>query len=144
MPRPRFAGCTLVRSRPSSQIAPRDGSRNPAIIWSVVVLPQPEGPRNEMNSPLSTARLKSSTTVCEPNCLPTRSSSRKAIALALDFAVPPLGPLLALLVDHGPVGVIKLRRTLADRRHLAELRRHHERFQHRAVAIVLQHHELDL
>ena len=71
------AGCTAVRSRPSSRIEPREGSRKPAIICSVVVFPQPEGPRKETNSPLPTARLKSSTTVCWPNCFPTRSSSRK-------------------------------------------------------------------
>src|ERR1700682_5592124 len=178
MPSPRFAGCTAVRSRPSSRIAPREGSRKPAIICSVVVFPQPDGPRKETNSPLPTVRLKSSTTVCGPNCFATRSSSRKdmdgcfrmllwrwrrsmeasplaravaeipppapSLSLALDLAIPPLGPFLALVVDDRPVGRIKLRRALTDRSHLAELRRHHDRLQHRAVAVTLQHHELDL
>src|SRR5437899_4327678 len=142
MPSPRLAGCTAVRSRPSSRIAPRVGSRKPAIICSVVVFPQPEGPRNETNSPLPTARLKSSTTVCGPNCFPTRSSSRKdmdlfpvlPISSALDLAIPPLGPFLALVVDDSPVGIIELRRAFADRRHLAEFGRDHDRFEHRAVA----------
>src|SRR6266700_6841444 len=164
MPRPRFAGGTTVRSRPSSRIAPREGSRKPAIICSVVVFPQPEGPRKEMNSPLPTARLKSSTTVCGPNCFPTRSSSRKdmdvlpdaavaevdgglapspksrppapSLSSALDLAIPPFGPFLALVVDGGPVGRIELRRALADRSHLAEFRRDNERLQHRAVAVI--------
>src|SRR5215204_4157511 len=152
MPRPRLAGCTAVRSFPSKRIAPPEGSRKPAIICKVVVLPQPEGPRKETNSPLPTARLKSSTTVCAPNCLLTRSSSRwamgycsrAAIRSALDLAIPALGPLLALLVDDSPVRRIEFCGALADRRHLAELRRDHEGFQHRAVAVILQHHELDL
>src|SRR5437660_5411254 len=175
MPSPRLAGGTAVRSRPSSRIAPREGSRKPAIICSVVVFPQPDGPRKEMNSPLPTARLKSSTTVCGPNCFPTRSSSRKdmdglpdaavaevdgglrrraaiarsrplapSVSSALDLAIPALGPFLALLVDDYPVGRIEFCRVLADRSHLAELRWNHDRLQYRAVAVVLQQHELDL
>src|SRR3981081_4477300 len=70
--------------------------------------------------------------------------SGSAISSALDLAIPALGPLLALLVDDRPVGRIKLRRALTDRCHLAELRRDHDGFQYRAVAIILQHHELDL
>ena len=48
-------------SSPSIRIAPAVGISKPAIIRSVVVLPQPLGPRNETNSPCSTARSKSST-----------------------------------------------------------------------------------
>src|SRR3954465_12300680 len=77
MPSPRLAGGTPSRSSAARRIAPCDGSRKPAIICKVVVLPQPEGPRNEINSPLLTARLNSSTAVFGPKDLPTRSSSRK-------------------------------------------------------------------
>src|SRR2546421_5395243 len=52
MPRPRAAGLIVVRSRPASRIVPADGSTKPAIICNVVVLPQPEGPRRDTNSPL--------------------------------------------------------------------------------------------
>ena len=52
------AGC--VMSLPSIVIVPAVGCSKPAIMRSVVVLPQPDGPRNETNSPRSTARLKSS------------------------------------------------------------------------------------
>src|SRR5438128_10248146 len=174
MPRPRLAGCTAVRSLPSSLIAPREGSRKPAIICSVVVFPQPEGPRKEMNSPFPTARLKSSTTVCGPNCFATRSSSRKdmdasgcccsgegrrwdcgvtrsyprtcpsapILGSALDLAIPPLGPFLALVVDDRPVRRVELCGALADRSHFAEFRRDHDRLQHRAVAVMLPQHAL--
>src|SRR5689334_9194558 len=81
MPRPRLAGGILRRSLPSSLIAPLDGSRKPAIICNVVVLPQPDGPRKEMNSPLATVRLNSSTAVVGPNDFPTRSSSRKDMGM---------------------------------------------------------------
>jgi len=40
---------------------PAVGVTSPAIICKVVVLPQPEGPRSEMNSPFSIAKLKLST-----------------------------------------------------------------------------------
>src|SRR5216683_7938664 len=65
------------------------------------------------------------------------------ISSALDLAIPALCPLLALVVDDAPVRRIELGGALADWSHLAELRRDHDRFQHRAVAVILQHHELD-
>ena len=45
---------------------PEVGSMKPAIICKVVVLPQPEGPSSEMNSPCSTDRLKLSTATISP------------------------------------------------------------------------------
>src|SRR5215510_3326781 len=41
---------------------PESGCSKPATMRNVVVLPQPLGPRNETNSPCSTARSKSCTT----------------------------------------------------------------------------------
>ena len=51
---------------PSISMVPPDGGRNPAISRSVVVLPQPEGPRSETNSPGASSRLMSSTAVTLP------------------------------------------------------------------------------
>src|SRR5262249_11137954 len=79
MPSPRFAGFTASRSRPSRRIAPPLGSTKPAIICKVVVLPQPDGPSRETNSPFSTPSERPSTAVCVPNVLVSPSSSRKAI-----------------------------------------------------------------
>ena len=63
----RFGG-RWVMSSPSIVIVPAVGCSKPAIIRRVVVLPQPDGPRNDTNSPFSAARLKSSTAtvVAEP------------------------------------------------------------------------------
>ena len=44
-------GGVSVMSSPLKNILPEVGFSNPAIILSVVVLPQPEGPRNVTNSP---------------------------------------------------------------------------------------------
>ena len=52
--------------RPSIAMVPSLGARKPAIIRSVVVLPQPDGPRSETNSPGWSVRLKRSTAVTLP------------------------------------------------------------------------------
>ncbi len=49
-------------SLPFNSNSPSVGLSKPAIIRSVVVLPQPEGPKKVTNSPLFIVRLKSSTT----------------------------------------------------------------------------------
>ena len=61
---------------PSISIVPSLGARKPAIIRSVVVLPQPDGPRSETNSPCARARLKDATAVTEPKrrLTPVRTS----------------------------------------------------------------------
>ena len=66
MPMLRWLGFSLVMSLPATTIAPAVGSSKPATILSTVVLPQPEGPRKETNSPAPTSRLKSWTTVVGP------------------------------------------------------------------------------
>src|SRR4029450_2017493 len=53
-------------TRPSISMVPSLGARKPAIILSVVVLPQPEGPRRETNSPGCSSRSKASTAVTPP------------------------------------------------------------------------------
>src|SRR5690349_8214777 len=108
---PRFSGRSVVMSWPSSTMRPRLGSTKPATICSVVVLPQPEGPSSERNSPFSIDSDRPSTAVKSPKCLASPSSMRYDMAVAsvssastLDRAVPAVGPLAALLVDHRPVG----------------------------------------
>ena len=52
---PRFSGGTTAPgaeiTRPSIEIDPTLGAMNPAIIRSVVVLPHPDGPSSDTNSP---------------------------------------------------------------------------------------------
>ncbi len=58
----RLLGGRSRMSSPFSRSSPSVGLSKPAIMRSVVVLPQPDGPRNVTNSPRCTVRLKSSTT----------------------------------------------------------------------------------
>ena len=62
------------------------GCSKPATIRSVVVLPQPDGPSSEKNSPASIVRLRSSTAVAEPNRLVTPSNRTASL-------MPPPSPL---------------------------------------------------
>ena len=82
MPSPRSSGGTyrflllMLTGRPHRWISPSLRSSNPAIMRSVVVLPQPLGPRKEKHSPSLMVRLKSLTAVTVPsvlvvNCLVT-------------------------------------------------------------------------
>jgi hypothetical protein len=51
MPILRWFGRSGTTSLPSIWIAPDVGVSNPATMRSTVVLPHPDGPRSEMNSP---------------------------------------------------------------------------------------------
>ena len=66
MPILRWFGLSAVWSLPLMTIDPPLGVSKPAIMRSTVVLPQPDGPRKETNSPFSMAMLKSCTTCTEP------------------------------------------------------------------------------
>src|SRR5688572_6078475 len=55
-----------VTSSPSNRIAPAVGSSSPAIMRSVVVLPHPEGPSRQKNSPSRTANVESFTATKSP------------------------------------------------------------------------------
>ena len=59
-------GGTPETSTPASSIVPAVGSSNPAIIRSVVVLPEPEGPSMVKNSPRQISRSTPSTAVTSP------------------------------------------------------------------------------
>jgi len=52
----RRLGGTPSTDLPRIRISPLVGSRNPAIMRSRVVLPQPEGPRMEKKLPFSTSK----------------------------------------------------------------------------------------
>ena len=52
--------------RPEMRMSPASGCSNPAIMRSVVVLPQPDGPSSEMNSPGSIVSERSSTATWSP------------------------------------------------------------------------------
>jgi len=53
----RWAGPSVVTSRPPMKISPEVGDSSPAIMRRVVVLPQPEGPRMVVSVPRGTSKL---------------------------------------------------------------------------------------
>ena len=67
----RLCGGTDETSVPSSRIAPAVGISKPAIIFRIVVLPQPDGPSREKNSPRAMLKQASSTATKSPNRLAT-------------------------------------------------------------------------
>src|ERR1043165_2875597 len=69
----RLCGGVYAMLVPSSRICPLLGCSKPAIIRSVVVLPHPDGPSMEKNSPPGICRLMPSTAVTSLNSL-TRST----------------------------------------------------------------------
>ena len=85
MPTLRWLGFSRVMSLPPTTILPEVGSSKPATMRSTVVLPQPDGPRKETNSPAPTSRLKSWTTVVGPKDLRTCWIERKGSAMAFGF-----------------------------------------------------------
>src|SRR6185369_11399336 len=70
-------------SIPSIEIVPAVGCSKPAIIRRVVVLPQPDGPRNDTNSPFWATRLKSSTATDRPKRFWIPVRVRKVIGSSL-------------------------------------------------------------
>ena len=71
---PRRSGGTTPEGEemtcPSISIVPAVGGMKPAIMRSVVVLPQPDGPSSDTNSPDASSSEKSSTARNEPKFLP--------------------------------------------------------------------------
>ena len=70
----RLCAATRVRSRPATEMVPVSGVSRPAMMRSNVVLPQPEGPSSDTNSPRLTAMLSSLSTVAAPKRFETRST----------------------------------------------------------------------
>ena len=63
----RLYGGTPLTSRPPIRSSPSSGCSKPAIMRSEVVLPQPDGPSSDRNSPLWTRRLSAFTATSDPN-----------------------------------------------------------------------------
>ena len=80
MDTPRRAGGQRVTSSPPMEMRPAVGRSSPAMVRSSVLLPQPEGPTNTMNSPWRTCIEMSLSTPRSPNDLCSRSISTSAIA----------------------------------------------------------------
>src|SRR5688500_6617184 len=64
-----------VRFTPSIRIAPRSGRSKPAMTFSKVDLPQPDGPTIATNSPSATSKLTSWTTGSSPKFLLSPSTT---------------------------------------------------------------------
>ena len=65
----RFSGASVVISWPSTRICPSSVFKNPLIILSVVVFPQPDAPRRHNSSPFGRESDKSFTTSFSPKLL---------------------------------------------------------------------------
>src|SRR5262245_20807788 len=82
MPMSRWFGGTCSTCLPASRRLPLVGSSKPAIIISVVVLPEPLGPSSETNSPACTSSEASITACTDPKRLETLASWRCDIGSA--------------------------------------------------------------
>src|SRR5436190_18518668 len=105
MPKLRERAGVFVRSLPSRLTSPESGGSSPAITRSSVVLPQPDGPRKQTNSPASMARLTSSSATTLPKRLPMLRSDRNTICLRRSRDLS-----LDLLLPLGNDAVLVLRR----------------------------------
>src|SRR4029434_298179 len=104
-------------SSPASTTCPASGSTSPATMRSTVLLPQPEGPSRERNSPGAASRETSATATTGPNALrspETRSAGAAPLTAAdasrarpgspRDLAPPARRPLRALRRHEVGVG----------------------------------------
>src|SRR5690348_13838535 len=85
---------------PPIRISPSSGCSKPAINRSEVVLPQPDGPRRDRNSPLRTFSVTALTAVSEPNRLVTARSST-SYAWSLYWAFTPHPPPRGIRAPYG-------------------------------------------
>src|SRR3954447_11449743 len=91
----RRSGGTPVIDRPATRISPDVGSSKPAIILRIVLLPQPDGPSSEKNSPRSTTRSTPLTALTVPNSLRTpRSSICGGVIVGFKLALLCIAPLV--------------------------------------------------
>ncbi|MDT4873921.1 hypothetical protein FQZ97_1091890 [compost metagenome] len=67
MPKLRLCGGVRVIGTPFRLISPEVGDSKPASIIRVVVLPEPDGPSSERNSPFWISRFRSRTTRVLPS-----------------------------------------------------------------------------
>ena len=80
-----FGGASVM-SFPSSQMRPESGRSKPPSIRSKVVLPQPDGPRREKNSPFLMENETSSTAVSAPKRFVTWSNTRNSLANSIPLS----------------------------------------------------------
>src|ERR1700675_4120073 len=136
-------------SSPASTTSPRSGSSSPAIMRSTVLLPQPDGPRSERNSPGAASSETSSTATTRPKVFRSRRTARDGSAPALpagapgapapaaspapgrrspcDLAPPALRPLRELLRDEVRVGEVHALHEVAVGHELGQIRRQLDR-----------------
>ena len=67
MPMLRSYGGNRSTGRPPSRISPRVGRSKPASMFSVVVLPEPDGPSSVRNSPCATSSVSPRTASVRPS-----------------------------------------------------------------------------
>src|SRR5262245_9895338 len=96
MPTSRLFGGSRPTSRPLISTRPAVGSTNPAMIRSVVVLPQPEGPRSVRNSPSSTVRSSAASASTSPYRCSTPSNTTFGGCFVSECASPADGPVPSL------------------------------------------------
>src|SRR5438094_1692991 len=114
MPTPRRRGGTSLTTRSPNRISPASGRSKPAIMRSVVVLPQPEPPTSETSSPGWMSRESPSTATAPPKRFVRRSRPIRTLPRVL------LEPAL-----HEPALVLRIPRLHevdVDRVHLGEFR----------------------
>src|SRR5215469_3534241 len=90
------------------RISPSLGCSNPAIIRSDVVLPQPDGPSSDRNSPLRTFKLTALTAVSEPNRLVTARNSTS-------YALLPFGEMSATVTPRWRLAGVRSNTVLRGR-----------------------------
>src|SRR5258707_1125369 len=82
----RSAARFTVISSPPRRMRPEDGSSRPAIMRKVVVLPQPEGPSRQKNSPFPMVKVESLTATKSPKALCRFSTRISAMASVRELA----------------------------------------------------------
>src|SRR2546423_10282381 len=100
MPMPRRSTATPCISTFPMWIEPAVGFSKPAIMRSVVVLPQPDGPSSETNSPGAIVRSSGPTACVTPKCLvrPVTEIEAMEKRSAHDFSIHPLEIFVRVLV----------------------------------------------
>ncbi len=68
MPTPRSSGERAVTSSSPKKMEPPLASSRPQIMFSVVLLPQPEGPKRPTSSPSGISQVKSLTAITSSGC----------------------------------------------------------------------------
>src|SRR4029453_9448123 len=144
-------------SSPASLPWPASGSPSPATMRSTVLLPQPDGPRRERNSPGAASRDTSSTATTAPNALRSRETlSAGAAPLTAgdalparrgstrDLAPPALRPLGELPRHEVGVGEVHALDDVAKRHELSQIGRELDLLVVGAADLLLREAELAL